>query len=31
MEACVDTMTKSTVECHMTAPTPADISKCDGK
>ena len=29
MEACVDKMSKSTVECHMKAPTPADMSKCD--
>jgi hypothetical protein len=31
MEGCVGKMTMSTVECHMKAPTPADMSKCDGK
>jgi hypothetical protein len=29
MEACVGKMTKSTIECHMKAPTPAEMSKCD--
>lgn len=29
LEACVGKMSKSTVECHMKAPTPADMSKCD--
>lgn len=31
MDACVDKMSMSTVECHMKAPTPADMSKCDAK
>ena len=31
MEACVGKMTKSTVECHLKAPTPAEMSKCDEK
>lgn len=29
MEACVGKMTKSVIECHLKAPTPADMSKCD--
>jgi len=31
LEACIGKMTMSTVECHMKAPTPADMSKCDAK
>lgn len=28
-KGCEESMTKSQVECHMKAPTPADMSKCD--
>ncbi len=30
IEGCVGKMTKSQIDCHMKAPTPADMSKCDG-
>jgi uncharacterized lipoprotein NlpE involved in copper resistance len=29
IEGCIGKKTKSQIECHMKAPTPADMSKCD--
>ncbi len=31
IDACIGKMSKSAIECHMKAPEPADMSKCDAK